>query len=249
MKRRKIVCLCCLLLLLCGCGQQKAAIVLRPAVIPAAADADTSTEEAEVQKPVKYAALTFDDGPSRYTESLLDGLKERGIHATFFLIGQQVEGRADLVRRMKEEGHQIGNHSYDHPMLNKVNSAAAWKNLDHCNSVLTEVLGEGCYWIRPPYGLITDDEMGCASVPLIYWSVDTLDWKLRNTSKVLQRILKDTKDGSIILMHDCYDTSVEAALEGADALVAQGYQLVTLQELFTVKAVEPKNGVVYRYVR
>jgi len=150
---------------------------------------------------------------------------------------------------MKEEGHQIGNHSYDHPMLNKVDSAAAWKNLDHCNSVLTDVLGEGCYWIRPPYGLITEDEMCRASVPLIGWSVDTLDWKLRNTPKVLQRILKDTKDGSIILMHDCYDTSVEAALEGADALTAQGYQLVTLQELFAVKGEKPENGALYRCVK
>ena len=249
MKKIKVLLLAGLLLLLSACGQQKAATVLLPADMPAWEEAEPEDAETSEKDDVKYAALTFDDGPSQYTESLLNGLKARGINATFFLIGEQIQGREDLVRRMRDEGHQIGNHSYDHPMLNKVNSADAWQNLNRCDTVLREVLGEGSYWIRPPYGLITETEMKQAPVPLIYWSVDTLDWKLRNTKKVLAHILNDTQDGSIILMHDCYETSVEAALKGADVLKEQGYELVTLEELFAIKGIEPQNGALYRSVK
>ena len=104
----------------------------------------------------RYAALTFDDGPSpTCTPILLDGLRERGVHATFFLIGSKIDGQEELVRRMQAEGHQIGNHSYDHVMLQKTDTASALRDLARCDAALQQLLGEGTYWVRPPYGFIS----------------------------------------------------------------------------------------------
>lgn len=107
-----------------------------------------------------YLALTFDDGPSpQYTPRLLDGLKQRGVHATFFLIGQQVQDYPELVQRIRAEGHQIGNHTYDHAPLDRLSCGEAMADLSRCDGVLQELAGEGTYWVRPPYGFITEEEL------------------------------------------------------------------------------------------
>ena len=233
MKRRILALLSCLLFLT-GCAAQDAAV--RPS-------AASATEEKET----RYVALTFDDGPSaRYTEKLLDGLKERGVHATFFVIGNLVEKNEKLVQRMASEGHQIGNHSFDHAQLNQIATAQALEDLNRCDEVLCRLLGEDTYWVRPPYGLISDGEICCMAAPLVCWSVDTRDWELKDADKVLDIILRETEDGDIILMHDQYKTSVEAALRAVDRLSSQGVQFVTVKELFSVKGLEPRCGKVYR---
>lgn len=194
-----------------------------------------------------YVALTFDDGPStRYTEKLLDGLKERDVHATFFVIGNLAEENEKLLQRMASEGHQIGNHSFDHAQLDRIETAQALEDLNRCDEVLCRLLGEDTYWVRPPYGLINDGELCRIAAPLVCWSVDTRDWELKDADKVLDIILRETEDGDIILMHDQYKTSVEAALRAVDRLSARGVRFVTVKELFAIKGVEPTCGKVYR---
>ena len=155
-------------------------------------------------------ALTFDDGPSpQTTAALLDGLKERGAHATFFLIGEQIAGNEDLVRRMKDEGHQVGGHSYTHIRLDSADAAA-----------LAEIQK-------------TDE------------TLDTMDWSVRNRDLVAHHIIENAKSGDIVLLHDPYDTSVEAALQTIDVLSEQGYEFVTLEELFSNAGVTPQAGHFY----
>ena len=180
----------------------------------------------------KYIALTFDDGPSRkYTPILLDGLKERGVHATFFLMGKNIEGEEDIVKRMSEEGHLIGNHSYEHIQLTKAGAKAVCEAVEHTQEQIEAITGKRPEYIRPPYG-DWNEELECrVGMTTVLWSVDSLDWKLRNTNRVVKRVLKDVEDGDIILMHDIFPTSVEAALEIVDTLTKRGYTFVTVDEL------------------
>ena len=193
-----------------------------------------------------YLALTFDDGPSpQYTPRLLDGLKQRGVHATFFLIGQQVQDYPELVQRIRAEGHQIGNHTYDHAPLDRLSCGEAMADLSRCDGVLQELAGEGTYWVRPPYGFITEEELAAWSTPMLYWSVDTCDWECRDVQKVFAAICQ-ARDGDVILLHDCYGTSVEAALQAIDCLSEQGVEFVTVEELFALRGQTAEAGHLYR---
>ena len=196
-----------------------------------------------------YMALTFDDGPSpSNTPRLLEGLSRRGVRATFFLVGSRIEGREDLVRRIRQEGHQIGNHSFGHGDLTDLSAAQALADLDKCSRALEQVLGPGSYWLRPPYGFISQEELCALGTPAICWSVDTEDWKSRNVDSILDIVLRQAGDGDILLLHDCYPTSVTAALEIVDRLQPRGVQFVTVEELFAVKGVQPACGTLYRRV-
>ena len=193
----------------------------------------------------QYIALTFDDGPApETTERLLDGLKERGAHATFFLVGGQIDGMEDIVRRMHDEGHQIGNHTYSHTRLDCGDSAALG-DVSKADTRLCEVLGDGEYWVRPPWGFVSDTVRQSVNVPLIYWSVDTEDWRSRNTDIIAHTIVETAKSGDIVLLHDIHSASVDAALRAIDTLSAQGYQFVTVEELFSCYGVTPQSGHFY----
>ena len=202
---------------------------------------------AAVLSPVmpRYIALTFDDGPSsEATPLLLDGLKERGAHATFFLIGDQIAGAEELVLRMQDEGHQIGNHTFSHVRLDR-SSSAGMEELSKTDALLRELLGAGEYWIRPPWGFVSDAVRQSVDVPLIYWAVDTEDWSVLNSGKVARKIVQNVQDGDIVLLHDIYPSSVEAALQAIDELSAQGYQFVTVEELFALNGITPQSGRFY----
>ena len=195
----------------------------------------------------KYVALTFDDGPRPSTTGrLLDGLRERGASATFFLIGSSAAAHPELVQRMAAEGHQVGNHTWSHADLRKGGLEAALEEVRRTERFLGQLLGEGDHWLRPPYGFLTEELKSHLSVPVVTWSVDPRDWESRDTEKVIQLVLRDTRPGSIILLHDIYDTSVEAALQIVDALHAEGYRFVTVEELLLLTGVEPKAGTRYR---
>ena len=180
----------------------------------------------------KCVALTFDDGPHKeYTEELLDGLKERGVRVTFFLMGQNIEGNEDLVKRMHDEGHLIGNHSYSHIQLTKAGAQAVCQAVDRTSKIIEDITGERPQYMRPPYG-DWNEQLECdVGMTTVLWSVDSLDWKLKNKNKIVKRVLKDVEDGDIILMHDIFPTSVQAALELVDTLTRQGYTFVTVDEL------------------
>lgn len=180
----------------------------------------------------KYIALTFDDGPSRkYTPILLDGLKERGVHATFFLMGKNIEGEEDIVKRMSEEGHLIGNHSYEHIQLTKAGAKAVCEAVEHTQEQIEAITGKRPEYIWPPYGDWNEELEEEIGMTPVLWSLDSLDWKLKDTGKIIRQVLKDVKDGDIILLHDIFPSSVEAALELIDILQKEGYVFVTADEL------------------
>lgn len=193
-------------------------------------------------------ALTFDDGPSAQTTALLlDGLKARGAHVTFFLIGEQIAGNEALVRRMAEEGHQIGSHSFSHIRLDAAGETEL-AEIAQTDTLLRSLLGDRDYWIRPPWGFSSDALKEHVSVPLAFWSIDTMDWSVRNADLVAHQIIETAKNGDIVLLHDPYETSAEAALRAIDVLSAQGYEFVTLEELFARSNTVPQAGHFYMRV-
>lgn len=188
--------------------------------------------ETMIQTEVKQVALTFDDGPHKqYTEKLLDGLKERQVHATFFLMGEMIAGKEDLVIRMKEEGHLIGNHSYQHAQLSKIPEEKVWESIYQTSDLIESITTYRPEFFRPPYGEWSTSLEEDSDMTMVLWDIDSLDWKLQNTQQIVNRVVKDVEDGDIILMHDIFQTSVEAALAIIDVLHKEGYEFVTVDEL------------------
>lgn len=194
-------------------------------------------------------ALTFDDGPRRETTTLLlDGLARRGVHATFFLVGQRVEGSEDIVLRMEREGHQVGIHSQNHMILAELDEQQLSVEVETPEHTLAALLGKQRFMLRPPYGLTSDRLCAWAKYPVILWSVDPEDWSDRDVERQTAQVLDKVQDGDIILLHDIYYASVETALRVADALLARGFRLVTVEELFALRGLQPEAGKVYRYL-
>ena len=229
------------LFLLCAVGALL--LLYRPgeAARPVPADA-----AAPLPEEPKYIALTFDDGPLRSTTTrLLDGLRERGASATFFLVGDRIEVNRALVERMKAEGHQVGNHTWSHVKLQGGPAETVAREIRQTNDLLCSILGEGDYWLRPPYGLLNEDQKAQIPVPMVHWSIDPKDWEKLNTQGVVRAVLRDAAPNGIILMHDIYPTSVDAALQIVDALQAEGYLFVTVEELLALNGIQPQPGVLY----
>ena len=180
----------------------------------------------------KKIALTFDDGPHpKYTEQLLDGLKERGVVATFFVTGENAENYPDIIRREQDEGHLIGNHTYNHVELCKISKEAARTEIEATNQEIYDITGEYPMWLRPPYGEWQKNLDFYVNMFPVLWDIDTLDWKSQNVNAVMQIVESEIEDGAVILMHDAYQSSVDAALQIVDLLTAQGYEFVTVDEL------------------
>jgi len=219
-----------------------------PAAEPADAELEGVTAEPSCPplEGQKYIALTFDDGPRRATTTrLLDGLAERGVKATFFLIGSQVEHNEDVIRRMDQEGHQIGLHTYDHVQLTALNRADFDAQVEKGRALLKQTLGHNDFLLRPPYGIYDESVKSWAGCPIILWSVDPEDWRDRDVQREVDHILANVRDGSIILMHDIYSESVDAALQVVDELHRQGYLFCTVEELFALRGIPLEAGEVY----
>lgn len=180
----------------------------------------------------KKIALTFDDGPHpQLTEKLLDGLKERGVQATFFVTGEHAELHPDIIERMNEEGHIIGNHTYSHIQLTSGNREVYKAEIIKTNQILSDITGEEVLYVRPPYGAWDKSFETELNMFPVLWNVDPLDWCTNNASLVICRVLKDAEENDIILMHDYYETSVTAALQIVDELQERGYTFVTVEEI------------------
>lgn len=193
---------------------------------------DTTAPADEETQEKKRIALTFDDGPHpSYTEQLLDGLKERGVHASFFVTGEHAALHPDVIRRMKEEGHLIGNHTYSHMQLRKGNRKEYKEELIKTNAVLKEITGEDVLYVRPPYGSWDKSFEEELNMFPVLWTIDPLDWCSGNVSCITERVVKEAGENEIILMHDYYDTSVTAALKIVDELLEEGYEFVTVEEI------------------
>ncbi|MCI8790768.1 MAG: polysaccharide deacetylase family protein [Lachnospiraceae bacterium] len=181
---------------------------------------------------VKKIAITFDDGPHPcYTEQLLDGLKERGVVATFFVTGEHAELHPEVIARMQEEGHLIGNHTYSHIQLTKSNRETFKEELIKTNEILKEITGEEVQYVRPPYGSWDKSFEKELNMFPVLWTVDPLDWCSKNVGCITEKIVSKTGENDIILMHDYYDTSVTAALKAIDELLEEGYTFVTVEEI------------------
>ena len=180
----------------------------------------------------KVVALTFDDGPNpTTTNQALDTLSKYGIKATFFVLGKNVSGNEEILKRMKADGHVIGNHSWSHPVLSKLSLDEAKKQITDTEAALTKVLGSSSKLMRPPYGAITDDIRNSLDLSFIMWDVDSLDWKSKNEASILTEIQRQVKNGSIILMHDIHVETVNALPKVIDYLKEQGYEFVTVPEM------------------
>ena len=177
-------------------------------------------------------ALTFDDGPHPVcTPQLLDGLKKRDVKVTFFVTGENVESYPEIVKRASEEGHLIGNHTFHHVQLTAANSDDFKKEIISTNDIIQEVTGKETSFIRPPYGSWDKKYEKELNMFPVLWDVDPLDWCSTNVDKIVRSVLAGTKENSIILMHDSYDSTVTAALQVVDILKAEGYEFVTVDEI------------------
>lgn len=180
----------------------------------------------------KYIALTFDDGPHpEYTKKLLDGLRTRNVKASFFLMGESIGGCEDLIEQMNADGHLIGTHCYSHVDLTKKTVDDACGDILKTNALIAEITGSSPEYIRPPYGIWNDELEECVGMTPVFWDVDTLDWKTQNTAKIVKHIEKKAARHQVILLHDVFGTSVDAALTAIDTLTKQGYTFVTVDEL------------------
>ena len=157
----------------------------------------------------------------------------------------QIPGQEDLILRMGQEGHQVGVHTYNHVLLTGLDPAEVEAELSPCRDLLEELLGPGEYLLRPPYGLTNQALLSQVRAPVVLWSVDPEDWDDRDTAREVKHILEHARDGSIILLHDIFPESVDAALQVVDALQAQGYRFVTVSQLFQARGITLEMGRVY----
>jgi peptidoglycan/xylan/chitin deacetylase (PgdA/CDA1 family) len=221
-----------------GTAQGAAYVTAAKAQPPAVAIPKHSYTSCDVNGP--YIAMTFDDGPSaELTPKLLDILKERGIKATFFVVGQNAAEYPDILRRMASEGHEVANHSWSHPALTKLGADGVRRQMENTSEAIARATGRRPVLMRPPYGATNAslnkrlaEEYG---LKVVLWSVDPLDWKYRNSNRVQNYIIENAHPGAIILSHDIHATTVAAMPGTLDALLAKGYKFVTVSELIAME--------------
>ena len=183
-------------------------------------------------------AFTFDDGPGEYTDELLDCLEENNAHATFFMLGQNVGSWESTVQRMADIGCEIGSHSWDHPNLYDLSMDSVAKQFSDTDAALEKACGQKASVARAPYGNRSDDIISTVGKPFFTWSLDSLDWSYLDVNKDYDAVMNgDLTDGSIILMHDIHEPSVQAAIKMIPELVQKGYKLMTVSELAAAKGV------------
>lgn len=199
--------------------------------------------EIDPEKPM--VALTFDDGPSIYTKEILKTLKKYDARATFFIVGERVSSYADTMKQASKQGCEIGSHSYSHANLGTAALSTINSELDKTEDKVKDILGYYTGIMRPPYGSIGTKLREQIGKPMILWSIDTLDWKTRNAKSTETKIMSNVKDGDIILMHDLYSQSRDAAIKVIPKLIKEGYQLVTVSEMAKYKGFSIKNGEAY----
>ena len=199
----------------------------------AGAPAETASSTVDPSKPM--IALTFDDGPrASVTNRILDSLSQYGGRATFFMVGTNVPHNGDVIRRMVAQGCEVANHTNDHKYISKLSSDGIVSQVSAVNQKVAAVCGVSPVVMRPPGGYVDAHSLsvlGSMGMPAIMWSIDTRDWQHRNAQRTINNVLSQVKDGDIILMHDIYDATADAAVVLIPELTARGYQLVTVSEL------------------
>lgn len=195
-------------------------------------------------------ALTFDDGPyAPVGNQIMDSLAQYGGKATFFVVGSRAAAYETELKRMVAEGHEIGNHTFDHKYLNRLNGAQIQSEINRCSDAVFAATGVRPQLVRLPGGNKNQTVLQNVKAPMIMWSIDTLDWKTRNTNKTIQSVLTKVRDGDIVLMHELYPQTGAAALDIIPKLTAAGYQLVTVSELAQYRGGVVPGGVYSQFYR
>ena len=198
----------------------------------------------------KLLAITFDDGPAyAKTEKLITELDKRNARVSFFMLGELAYKQKDLVKKVYNYGHTIGSHTYNHKNLKKLNDDELSFEVNYTNEILSGIIGEDIRFIRPPYGAYNEDILKKTDMAFILWSVDTLDWKYRNATKVRDYIVEHANDGDIILLHDIHATSVEGVIMAIDILKEQGFEFVSLDEMLVFRNIKLENNKAYRFLK
>lgn len=191
-------------------------------------------------------ALTYDDGPRTDVGArLMNVFEQYGQRTTFFMVGNRVPSRADEVRRMATDGHEVANHSYDHVYLNKVGAETIHNQVNACNDIIEQTCGIRPRIMRLPGGNKNSTVLANINMPIILWNIDTRDWSHRNTQTTIDSIIGKVKDGDIVLMHELYESTAAASEYVVPQLVSQGFQLVTVSELAELKGKALTGGGVY----
>ena len=198
----------------------------------------------KIDKKKKMVALTYDDGPSANTPKILDTLEKYDAVATFFVVGNRVSTYANTVKRAYGMGCEIGNHTYEHKILTRADAAGIREQVSKTNAAVKNITGTDPIVMRPPGGCVNDTVKSQTGMPMILWSIDTLDWRTRNAASTKTAVLDHVKDGDIVLMHDLYEATANASTTIIPTLVARGYQLVTVSELAECRG-GMKDGCLY----
>lgn len=203
----------------------------------------------KIDKSKKMIALTFDDGPNYNTSKVIDVLNKYDIKATFFVLGSRAINNKDILKKMADSGMEIGNHTYNHLLLTKYDENKIRSEIEDTSEVIYSATKKRTKLLRPSYGSVNNKIKKVANMPIIIWDIDTLDWKYHNSKRITSRVVNKVRDGDIILMHDIYSASLNALSNIIPILQDNGYEFVTIDELFYYKGISLENGKVYGYAR
>ena len=203
----------------------------------------------KIDKSKKMIALTFDDGPNYNTSKVIDVLNKYDIKANFFVVGSRAINNKDILKKMADSGMEIGNHTYNHLLLTKYDENKIRSEIEDTSEVIYSATKKRPKLLRPSYGSVNNKIKKVANMPIIIWDIDTLDWKYHNSKRITSRVVNKVRDGDIILMHDIYSASLNALSNIIPILQDNGYEFVTIDELFYYKGISLENGKVYGYAR
>lgn len=213
-------------------------------------DGETEKQPSLIDPSKPMIAFTFDDGPYTKVDSrILNVLENYGGRATFFVVGSRVGDYKETLKRIYDSGSEIGNHTYSHKNLQKLDAGSIVSQVEATNDAVEAIIGQRPKLVRVPYGAYRGQVSDAVRYPMIQWNVDTRDWESKNKDAVLNSILSNAKDGNIILMHDLYPSTAEAFEEAIPLLIERGFQLVTVSELYASKGISLDAGNVYFNVK
>lgn len=211
---------------------------------------DKGKDNIKEKKPLKYVALTFDDGPSSFTEEIIDLLQKYDYNATFFVLGNKLNlNYKDILKKSIENGNEIGVHGYSHRSFTKMRQATMEEEITKTKKYIKNLTGYESTLVRPPYGNITKTIKNYNLGPYILWNNDTLDWKLRDANKISSRLINSIEDKSIILMHDTYLTTFKALEIILPYLKENNYVVTTVSKIYELNGITLENNKSYRYIK